>query len=331
MDNQLIFETQFGSHLYGTNTPNSDKDLKRVYIPEPRRIILPVGTGTSNVSTKANERAKNSADDVDIESFALRRFVDLLLEGQTVALDILFATPLIRDGSIEGQIGLDWINLWYARRHFFSRKPAAFLGYCKQQANKYGIKGSHVAAARRAVEILETLEASHPGGKLYDFPLSMGEMAFGEEFINILRPDTALNDGVQYLEVNNRKVPLTATVDYALGVFRKMLKGYGERALLAEKNEGVDWKALSHAVRIGEQAIEFLQTENIVFPRANAEELKAIKTGKLEYKVVAERIENLLEQVEAASLVSKLPEEPDRQYAEDHVYRQYVERVRRYG
>lgn len=29
---EIIFKTLFGSHLYGTDTPNSDKDYKAVFI-----------------------------------------------------------------------------------------------------------------------------------------------------------------------------------------------------------------------------------------------------------------------------------------------------------
>ena len=35
-----------------------------------------------------------------------------------------------------------------------TRRSAAFVGYCRQQANKYGIKGSRVAAARKALTLL---------------------------------------------------------------------------------------------------------------------------------------------------------------------------------
>lgn len=35
-----ILEMKFGSHLYGTNTPNSDLDYKAIYLPTAREIIL---------------------------------------------------------------------------------------------------------------------------------------------------------------------------------------------------------------------------------------------------------------------------------------------------
>lgn len=35
-----ILEMKFGSHLYGTNTENSDMDFKGIYLPTAREIVL---------------------------------------------------------------------------------------------------------------------------------------------------------------------------------------------------------------------------------------------------------------------------------------------------
>lgn len=37
---KIIMETVFGSHLYGLNTPTSDKDYKGIFLPHPRDILL---------------------------------------------------------------------------------------------------------------------------------------------------------------------------------------------------------------------------------------------------------------------------------------------------
>jgi predicted nucleotidyltransferase len=37
---ELLVEMRYGSHLYGTDTPQSDIDLKSVYLPEARDILL---------------------------------------------------------------------------------------------------------------------------------------------------------------------------------------------------------------------------------------------------------------------------------------------------
>ena len=79
---------------------------------------------------------------------------------------------------------------------------------------------------------------------------------------------------------------------------------------MAERNEGIDWKALSHAVRVCHEALELMATGWITFPLPNAAHVLSIKRGQTPYQAVAEEIEDLLEKVEAAQETSVLPEAP---------------------
>jgi hypothetical protein len=96
---------------------------------------------------------------------------------------------------------------------------------------------------------------------------------------------------------------------------------------MAETQQGVDWKALSHAVRVGTQALELLKTGHITFPLPNAARVLAIKTGQLPYREVADEIEDFLAKVEVAASESSLPDEPDHQWIEDFVRRVYFEEI----
>jgi hypothetical protein len=314
---RTLVEMQFGSHVYGTNTPTSDLDYKAVYIPEPREIIL--GTAKDSIihSTKKDERAKNSADDVDLEMFSLKKYTKLLLEGQTVAIDMLF-TP----EKWYKTTSSEWMELKKNKDKFLHRGYLSFAGYCHTQANKYGIKGSRVSAVRKVVEYLSTLDSSR---RLLDYDLSL--ITTDLEHAGIVSCRGPNGESLPHLEVCNKKVPFHATVKYALDVFGKVLTGYGERALQAEKNEGVDWKALSHAVRIANQAHELLLTGEVIFPRPNADLLLKIRKGELPYKQVAEMIEEGLITMQATSEVSPLPNKPDYQWAEDFVYESYLDHI----
>ncbi len=97
----------------------------------------------------------------------------------------------------------------------------------------------------------------------------------------------------------------------ALDVYAKVYENYGHRARAAMNNEGIDWKAVSHAVRVAGQALELLSTGHITFPRPDAEYLLAVKRGELDYQEVAAVLEGLVEDVEEEALVSWLPEAPD--------------------
>lgn len=87
-----VVKMQFGSHVYGTKLPTSDLDFKAVHIPPADDILLGRALETINVQTKPAGVMKNGPEDVDFESFALKKYMRLLLDGQTVALSMLF-TP----------------------------------------------------------------------------------------------------------------------------------------------------------------------------------------------------------------------------------------------
>jgi hypothetical protein len=82
---------RFGSHLYGTDTPLSDLDLKGVYMPPARDILLQRVKPVISVNPPKPAGQRNAPGDVDREYFSLQRYLGLLAEGQTMALDMLFA------------------------------------------------------------------------------------------------------------------------------------------------------------------------------------------------------------------------------------------------
>lgn len=73
---------------------------------------------------------------------------------------------------------------------------------------------------------------------------------------------------------------------------------YGERAKLAERNGGVDWKACSHAFRAIYQLEELYQTGNIRFPLKHRKLLTSIKKGKYSWATVEQMIIRGVESIE---------------------------------
>lgn len=318
-----IVRIQFGSHLYGTNTPQSDLDYKAVHLPSGRDIVLQnVSNSVSNKPSKQGEGQKNEAGDHDEESYSLQRFLQLSKDGQTVAIDMLFAPP---------QNTLETSELWRIiqenRHRLLTKRSAAFVGYCRQQANKYGIKGSRVAAAKAAMEFFEA------GMKNLGATAKVSEVS--PYMVNILGDHTQLveqqvnsaGDMGWFLECCNRKVSFDASVKQGYEIFSRIYANYGNRAKLAESNESVDWKALSHAVRVGREALELLETGHITFPLRYADRILQIKRGELVYPVVADEIEELLVEVETAAEKSSLPESPDEDFIDELIYEHYRNQV----
>jgi hypothetical protein len=139
------------------------------------------------------------------------------------------------------------------------------------------------------------------------------------EFLSIGEQLELNGSKVLYFEICGKKALFNASIKSARLIAQRLMDEYGKRALEAERNEGVDWKALSHAVRVGHEAIEFLTTRHITFPRPEAAHLVNIKLGKLPFRQVSEEIEQLLIDVEAATAQSILPDSVDQSLIDDFI------------
>lgn len=322
---KTIIRTQFGSHLYGTSTPQSDFDYKSIFIPSARDILLQRVKQAINQQRPKGIGEKNFAGENDEEAFSLQKYLHLISEGQTVALDILF-TP---EQSIIGEPMPEWIEIVANKDKLITKQASSFVGYCRQQASKYGVKGARLAAAKAAHDLLFTYLFSWSGKtKLAEFESAMINCTAKHfdymEFVLIDQPNS---EPINHWSVCGRKLPFNTSLKNAFEVVDKLVSDYGSRTIQAERDGGIDWKALSHSVRIANQAIELLDTGKITFPLPNAEYILAIKTGQIPYKVVGEEIENLLEIVEAKVLTSVLPEKPDKEWIDDFVYRTYEKEI----
>lgn len=311
-----IFRTKFGSRLYGTSTPSSDVDFKSIFIPDGRSILLQRTKGAINDQRPKQEFEKNVAGEVEEERFSLQRYLGLLAEGQTVALDCLFAP----EWAWTDDPTWEWQEIVDNRDRLLTKKSKAFIGYAQKQSAKYGIKGSRVAAAREALRLLKLAEDFYGAHtKMEEMSATILEKTATIEFMAVV-PQTMPNGGVvQHWEVCGRKMPFTSSIKNGREIMQKLVDEYGKRALQAESNQGVDWKALSHAVRVGHQALELLQTGKITFPLPNREHVLAIKLGQFDYSAVAAEIEDLLPRIEAAAKASSLRDEPDYQWIDDFV------------
>lgn len=314
---------EFGSHLYGTSTPTSDLDYKSVFIPHAKDILLQrAGRTSKQENTKTDTTAKNTADDIDHEKITLQGFIRLLGEGQTPALDMLFAPKKHWVKS-----SWEWEFIVAHKNQLIHSGTSAFCGYVRQQAAKYGVKGGRVAAVRQAVTIL-----NHFPGELKLSEIGheeLGKLLGSSEFIQFVNCRGPAGTDELHLEVCNRKVPMHARFKYAREVYQRIFDEYGHRALLAEKNESIDWKALYHAVRVCNEAAELLTTGNITFPRPEAALLLQIRKGELPYRQVAELIEAGEDNVKKLQLTSKLPEKINLDEWNDWIARRYQMEVTR--
>ncbi len=300
---KTIVKMIFGSHLYGTDTPESDQDFKGVFLPSKEQILLGKIPKSINESTKKGNQLKNTSEDIDVEMYSLHYFIHLACEGETVALDMLHApfNMIVHKHSI-------WDDIVRNRHLFYTKNLRAFIGYARRQASKYGVKGSRLNDAQRVMDFLRQPVIKEAHAKLLSH---WNNLPTGEHIFK--HPPN--ENGERMYEVCGRKIGEKVTLQYAYETVKRFVDNYGERARKAAANEGIDWKAVSHAFRAAYQVRQILTENSITFPPKEAKLLLEIKQGKLDYKsVVAPALDDLIDTVETLSEESNLPEKVDRKF-----------------
>ena len=304
-----IVKIKFGSHLYGTNTPQSDTDYKGIYLPSLRDVYVGKFKEHISYNTKTGSDQKNSKEDIDYEVYSLHYFLDLACAGETVAIDMIHAPKEMI--LISSPI---WEAIQANRHKTYSKNIKAFVGYARTQAAKYGIKGSRL---NQAGKVIEFLSSQNLHLKIND----IWEILPEGEHISKTVDDT----GVNIYQVCGKKFQGTATIKFCLPSLNKYYSEYGARAKLAANNEGIDWKAVSHALRAAFQVKEMLTTHDLKFPLKEREYLLQVKQGRLDFKKeVGPRLDKEIEELEILAAKSDLPEKVDRLFWDDFLCDTYL-------
>lgn len=332
---KTVIKSYFGSHLYGTSTPESDVDYKEIFIPDARQIMTDSVKNHMTMNTNDSYQ-RNTKDDIDHELFSLKQFLKLASKGETVALDMLHTPP---ECIVLSELPQVWEFIYANRSRFYTTDMKAYLGYVRKQAAKYGVKGSRVAALREVVEVLDKTEDN-----IFEIS-SMGQYKRRTRVKDIMST-LPVNEFCQWIntkddkggeqvfyEVLGRKFQASISVEMMKTSIYKLDEEYGERARQAEQNEGIDWKALSHALRGGFQLEEIYSTGDLKYPLKSAKLLKEVKAGNIPFKEVQQLLESVVSNVERLAEVARkngMPSEPDMKFWDDFVEKVYLENVKGY-
>jgi predicted nucleotidyltransferase len=297
--NDTIVKMIFGSHLYGTNSENSDTDYKGLYRPSLRDCLLDRIPKSIHTST-GDPFSKNTKDDIDEEMYSLQYFMKLAINGEMIVIDMIHApdSMIIESNSI-------WDKLRLHKGMFYSKNLCGYLGYIRKQTAKYGVKGSRINVLKSLLDILKKYVPEQKLSSIWN-ELPITEYSFFVE--------NPKDDRFKLYECCGKKLQENITIGYAIDIVETTHKRYGDRAHQASMNEGIDWKAVSHAFRAGHQLLEIYTTNDLKFPLKNSEYIRDIKLGKLHYTNdhIQEKLEELLFEVEELSKNSRLPEKINR-------------------
>lgn len=294
----IIYITITGSKLYGTNSPTSDTDYMGIFIPDTESILLKTDIDHW-VSTTGNTTSKNSQNDVDIQLWSIHKFLNLVKKGETGALDLLFSLQR-KDTQILTSSASDLIK--QAIPTLLHKQVHSFIGYCIGQSKKYNIKG------KRYKELITFIEEMNTSSDYKDI---INKHAFKYISIRMAKGPRGSKGDVMipYLSVLDKLFDISLDPKYIKDKLVAMQAQYGNR--VKDSTKDIDYKALSHSVRVLLEVTELLETNNITFPLQQAEYIKSIKSGKESLDSVIEFINVGIEKVDTLMLTSNLKKSPN--------------------
>lgn len=267
--NKKILKIRSGSHLYGTNTPDSDQDYLGIFLNTKDEILGLQNSEelTDNTVSKA-DNGRNTKDAVDCKYYELRKFCRLAMNGNPTVLEILFVNPEnILEITEEGKELLSLKSEFISQRIYDS-----FMGYAISQKKKAFIKAEHIEDLITLSKYLDTIEYNEST----DVITSKG--------IGLLKHGMKWLDNGQFqcgdLKFNNILIKKLKFI-----VRERINKSSWRKDGILKY--GMDYKFMSHNIRLMLEGMELITTGNIVFPLSYRDLIMQIKTAKMEnYKII---------------------------------------------
>lgn len=278
-----LFKIKHGSYLYGTNTASSDIDFKTVYLPNLKDMLVgkKLEIYKERISGK-NERTK--ADEVEEEFIPLQIFAQHFLKSQTYALELAFA---YKDNNIHyfdpdyKELIDKLINDLISK--FLTKNISEMVGYAKSQSLKYSLKGDRLGEIEKLISITEFWIKSNK-----EQCTNIGLAAIAKDYYSgndttksvyiTEMTSSRTNITEPALSIGNKLYALRTKLPHFLKAMKILKEKYGQRA--DDSKEGIDWKSVSHAIRIVMQSNELVTTGKMTFPVPDANLLLEIKNGK---------------------------------------------------
>ena len=315
---ELLYLCKFGSHLYGTNNSESDTDYKGIFLPSKDQCYL--GEQSKNITyTSGDNNSKNSKDDIDVSLWSLQYFLKLVSKGETNAIDLLYSNTFPEMIIYKNEKMKKIFH--YHQKLFNIRDCNSYIGYALGQAKKYGIKGSRLGILKNINQYIhDNIKEEDKNKKLSVIIPDIiskhgdGSLCFSKIINNI---ESIIICGKVHMG--------TITINEFCKRIKKDYRKYGSRARKAEKNEGIDWKALSHAVRALFQMEKLIDEGYILYPLSDSNFIKSIKNGIYDFVYLEDFIMKYINKIEYKLKTNELYHNFDQKLVDDIILGFYYE------
>jgi len=288
---ELLYLCKFGSHLYGTNNSESDTDYKGIFLPSKDQCYL--GEQSKNITyTSGDNNSKNSKDDIDVSLWSLQYFLKLVSKGETNAIDLLYSNTfpemiIYKDEKMKK-------IFHYHQKLFNIRDCNSYIGYALGQAKKYGIKGSRLGILKNINQYIHDNIKEEDKNKKLSVIIPDIISKYGDGSLCFSKIINNIESIIICGKVHMGTIYINEFCDRVNRDYDK----YGERAKMAEENKGIDWKAISHAMRSLFQMDSLIEYGEIVYPLMQCDFLKEIKNGDHDFKIIEQIIVETINDIE---------------------------------
>lgn len=297
---QKLFSVQYGSRLYGTQTPTSDLDLKHVYLPELKNMLLGKQLANKVKKTNTEKNVRNGAEDVDEEFLPLQVFARDFMMGQTYALELAFSVEGTHAGqTVHNPLFLEFVK--ELREKFLTSNVKALMGYAVNQASLYSFKGERLNVSREVLKLLKEFALVDEQERLSLFAMDARFEHLATKYPKYFRKtEYDVGGGVMRpcFVLLEKTLPFTNDVRMSVNVVNALVSKYGSRADAATA-DNVDWKATMHALRVVSEGVKLLTTGKMEFPfdQEYVNYLLSVKRGEVPLEEVTAQLTSQLDKL----------------------------------
>lgn len=295
LNNNICLLGYGGSHAYGTNTADSDIDIRGFYMDNRREVTL----------GKINDQVIDEATDTTIYGF--RKLIELLGGCNPNVIEILGLRE--QDYLYKNIVGEDILankDMFLSQKAFYT-----FGGYARQQLWRLKqMSLNEVDAQTKMNHVCQTLD-----GMIYDIKRRYN---LGDGAIKVRPRDKIELD----VFINNIGLDELGAI---IGELRQCVKSYdksGRRNDYAIVHKKINKHAM-HLVRLYLMGIDILNGEIVTYREKEHDLLMDIRNGKYYDKGMTKEFYEIVDDLEArfseAARKTQLPKEPDWKRIEEFV------------
>ena len=302
---KTIYRLKTGSHLYGLARPESDVDYMGIFIPRSDFLLGLKEVNEVDRSTKSSSAShRNTSDDVDDKSYALPKFLHLVLQNNPNIVEVLFARPdVVEVLEPEMRDLLDNREKLLSQRVFHT-----FTGYAFSQKKKLTVKSERFTSL---VEGTKYLEESYTPEELTDSRIALDD---GEA--------DQLNKHLKYYKGQKQNCESFHSGMSLKMIYEKLVEerdNYGWRVKTDTfESLGYDVKFGYHLIRILAEGHELLSTGALNYPISGMarEDILRVREGEVELDELLSIYEHYDNLCKKALESTPLPKKPDYKWAD---------------